>query len=102
MSVPICPFVNQVGIRCGQPEGHPWGHGNGLLTTPRDRWHLPSAEPSPFSPSPPSQAELAKQWTLREGDRQCLWQGLHGRCILRAGHFPQVGHEEMGPEKLKV
>ena len=84
-----CPWVNQHGIRCGSPEGHQWGHGNGLLTTPRDEWHLPA--PSPAI----SDKELAKEWELREGEQQCFWQGAHGRCILRFGHFPQVGHQEL-------
>ena len=39
-----CKYVNQKNIRCGQPEGHYAGHGNGLLTTPRDEWTLPKEE----------------------------------------------------------
>ena len=36
-----CPYVNQNGVRCGQPAGHGPGHGNGLRTRPRDVWTLP-------------------------------------------------------------
>jgi hypothetical protein len=40
-----CPWVNQIGVQCGQPEGHyPSSHGNGLLTTGRDTWKLQDAE----------------------------------------------------------
>jgi hypothetical protein len=33
-------------------------------------------------------------WTLRDGEPQCLWQGAHGRCVLRMGHFPNAAHRE--------
>lgn len=33
-------------------------------------------------------------WTLREGEPQCIWQGTRGRCTLRAGHFPDAAHRE--------
>lgn len=38
-------------------------------------------------------------WTLREGEPQCLWQGASGRCVLRLGHFPAVAHSEGKPDK---
>jgi hypothetical protein len=94
--MPICPFINQNGIQCGAPEGHKWGHGNGLLTSPRDEWHLPSSPvPAPASPPKVDESTLQKEWELKEGDPQCLWSGIHGRCSLRLGHFPKVGHVEL-------
>jgi hypothetical protein len=110
-----CKWVNQAGTRCGQPEGHiergQGGHGNGLLTSPRDEWHDPTVEPPPPPPIVASHPTLSKgepiaftdgepshflvaDWTLREGDQQCLWSGANGRCVLRQGHFPKVGHQE--------
>lgn len=101
---PTCPYINQNGIRCGQPANHgEWGHGNGFLTTLLDEWRLP---PSPKSlnlqESTPAQAraevagKVGKEWELKEGEQQCFWQGIHGRCILRYGHFAAgVAHREM-------
>jgi hypothetical protein len=37
-----CPYVNQIGQNCGQPAGHMFKHGNGLITRPTDTWHLPA------------------------------------------------------------
>jgi hypothetical protein len=97
-----CSWINQIGIQCGQPEGHTWGHGNGLLTTPRDEWKLPYPSSAESTLPPLSVADAAKlreeflkEWTLGEGDAQCLWQGSHGRCILKLGHFPWLGHKEL-------
>ena len=59
---------------------------------------------NPFSPNPymagivtPKTAaeKPAEDWSLREGDKQCVWQGAVSRCILRLGHFPSAPHKEM-------
>ena len=36
-----CTYVNQIGQNCGQPAGHKFRHGNGLITRPSDTWYLP-------------------------------------------------------------
>jgi hypothetical protein len=65
---------------------------------------------NPFSPNPymsvvksaiikdnekPIITKATKEdYRLRDGDVQCFWCGVHGRCILRLGHFPDVPHIE--------
>jgi hypothetical protein len=98
-----CKWTNQNGQRCGQPASHwpDFSHGNGLLTTRLDMWTNPNAivvqgesrrefERDRFGTAGPIQ----KDYEMREGDFQCPWQGLTGRCVLRVGHFPEVAHKE--------
>ena len=65
---------------------------------------------NPFSPNPfmlavksatlPEQQKAnitkatEKDFVIRDGDIQCFWCGVHGRCILRLGHFPDVSPKE--------
>lgn len=53
-----CNWINQVGIRCGQPYSHSGQHGNGLMTTRRDIWR----------------------------QMMCIWSGAHGTCLLEFQH----------------
>ncbi len=97
-----CPYVNHKGIPCGQPIGHAVSHGNGLLTTPRDRWYShvdqhgkPITEVTIIEDKIEAYADKAdEQYIMRKGDSQCLWHGSVGRCVLRIGHFPQIPHKE--------
>jgi hypothetical protein len=84
-----CRWVNDRGSQCGQPAGHTSQHGNGLLTTGRDEWHNPDAVPAKMVTK-----ATEKDYTLREGDIQCLYVGIVGRCMLRLGHLPDVPHKE--------
>jgi hypothetical protein len=84
MSTRQCDWLNQVGVRCGQPYGHLGQHGNGLLTTPRDAWHQYMGT---------TEAENAVKfekvgivWTGNSKVGRCLYQFPNTRCIYELGH----------------
>lgn len=83
-NLPQCSYINQVGIRCGQPDNHMGQHGNGLLTTPRDEWHkfLGDLEPEPVK----MVERLGTVYTEKSTIKQCLWHSPLGRCIYEMGH----------------
>jgi hypothetical protein len=70
------------------PLGHPCGHGNGLLTTPRDTWHEFVGDPPPPTLD---QLRTGAQpfgiiWTDKSTRRRCSWSGVHGLCVYEHGH----------------
>jgi hypothetical protein len=81
-----CNWINQVGIRCGQPLGHTFGHGNGLLTTPRDVWHEFVGEVPQDEPPLKMIEKFGTVWTDKSTVKRCLWFGVTARCIYEFGH----------------
>jgi hypothetical protein len=79
-----CNWLNQNGVQCGQPLGHPCEHGNGLLTpnASNDTWH----EFIEAKPDVPRVEKFGAVFTDKSSVKQCFWCGPNGRCIYELGH----------------
>lgn len=86
-----CHWINQNGVQCGQPSGHLHGHGNGLLTSPRDDWHE-YIGPSTIAVPVGVVEKSGTVHTDKSTTPRCLWMGPLGRCIYEQGHT--IGHRE--------
>jgi hypothetical protein len=81
-----CDWVNQIGTPCGQPLGHVTGHGNGLLTTPRDTWHQFMGTTDAERTAAVQFEKVGVIWTEHSLLPRCGWASPTGRCIYELAH----------------
>lgn len=83
--MPTCRWTNQKGVKCGQPANHGTGHGNGLLTTSRDEWHLPLT-PGHAATNAGITIEPVRAGKPNVVTINCSYAFPNGLCVLPFGH----------------
>jgi hypothetical protein len=86
MIVLRCHWLNQNGVQCGQPLGHPCGHGNEALTTSHDTWHESLGERTFALTVSKKYEHEGTVWTDRSIKRRCIWHSVNGVCVYEEGH----------------